>query len=342
MSPPFAKPGARTARPLALLACAALAVIALATASPAAGADIGALQARVDEAQGQAQTLASELEAKQQQLLAAQQQAAAAAAREQQLTEMLAVGEQRAAELGQKVDEAKHRLALEKARLRSARAALADRLVEIYKSGVPDATLLVLSSDGFDDLLTRSDYLHMIENSDTRLATRVEQVRDAVAFQLGVVENLKARQDAYNARLASARSEIGAVRRRAESEAAQLEAIRAARAATLYQLRSDIGGWISEIERARRISAAQAQATVGQWLGGPYSIPAAIVMCESGGNYGAVNQSSGAGGAYQILPSTWSLYGGQGSPQHGSKAQQDQIAAQIWADSGAGAWVCAG
>ena len=37
-------------------------------------------------------------------------------------------------------------------------------------------------------------------------------------------------------------------------------------------------------------------------------------MCESGGNYGAVNPSSGAGGAYQILPSTWALYGGQGAP----------------------------
>ena len=35
-------------------------------------------------------------------------------------------------------------------------------------------------------------------------------------------------------------------------------------------------------------------------------------------------------------------YGGKGSPQNGSKQQQDQIAAQIWADSGSGAWVCAG
>ena len=65
-------------------------------------------------------------------------------------------------------------------------------------------------------------------------------------------------------------------------------------------------------------------------------------MCESGGNYGAVNPDSGAGGAYQILPSTWELYGGEGKPQHGSQAQQDEIASQIWADSGSSAWVCAG
>ncbi len=65
-------------------------------------------------------------------------------------------------------------------------------------------------------------------------------------------------------------------------------------------------------------------------------------MCESGGNYGAVNPGSGAGGAYQILPSTWSLYGGQGAPQDAPKEEQDRIAAEIWADSGPGAWVCAG
>jgi muramidase (phage lysozyme) len=54
-----------------------------------------------------------------------------------------------------------------------------------------------------------------------------------------------------------------------------------------------------------------------------------------------VNPSSGAGGAYQILPSTWELYGGQGEPQNAPKAEQDRIAAEIWADSGGSAWVCA-
>jgi septal ring factor EnvC (AmiA/AmiB activator) len=335
------KPGSRIRRRRLALACA-LTLCALAVVSPAGATDIGALQSQVDDARSQAGALAADLEAKQAQMVAAQQQAAAAAARERQLSALLAVGQQRAAELGRRVDEARHRLALEKARLRRARAALSARLVEIYKSGVPDAASLVLSSDGFDDLLTRTDYLRMIEDSDTRLAGRVEQVRDAVAFQLGVVENLKARQDAYNARIDSARSQIGAVRAQAESEAAQLAAIRAARAASLNELQSNISGWMGEIERAQQVSAQQAQETVGKWLGGPYSIPTAIVICESGGNYGAVNPSSGAGGAYQILPSTWDMYGGNGSPQNGSKEEQDQIAGQIWADSGSGAWVCAG
>ncbi|SRR5579872_792145 len=73
---------------------------------------------------------------------------------------------------------------------------------------------------------------------------------------------------------------------------------------------------------------------------GGYSIPAGIVACESGGNYGAVNPSSGAGGAYQILPATWAAYGGQGLPENAPKAEQDRIAAQIYATQGPSAWTC--
>ena len=113
------------------------------------------------------------------------------------------------------------------------------------------------------------------------------------------------------------------------------------------QLRSNIGGWVEDIEAARAAAerAASEQAAeeqVGQWLGGPYSIPAYIVMCESGGNYGAVNPSSGAGGAYQILPSTWDLYGGEGAPQDASKGQQDADRGPDLGRLGPGAWVCAG
>ncbi len=73
---------------------------------------------------------------------------------------------------------------------------------------------------------------------------------------------------------------------------------------------------------------------------GDYSIPSSIVQCESGGSYSAVNSSSGAGGAYQILPSTWQAYGGQGLPQDAPVAEQDRIAAEIYARQGASAWSC--
>jgi hypothetical protein len=73
---------------------------------------------------------------------------------------------------------------------------------------------------------------------------------------------------------------------------------------------------------------------------GGYSIPSSIVQCESGGNYSAVNPQSGAGGAYQIMPSTWHAYGGQGLPQDAPKSEQDAIAAKIYSSAGPSAWVC--
>jgi hypothetical protein len=85
---------------------------------------------------------------------------------------------------------------------------------------------------------------------------------------------------------------------------------------------------------------AAAPAPTGSSSTGGYTIPSSIVSCESGGNYSAVNPSSGAGGAYQILPSTWHAYGGQGLPQDASPAEQGRIAAQIYAAQGRSAWSC--
>lgn len=77
-----------------------------------------------------------------------------------------------------------------------------------------------------------------------------------------------------------------------------------------------------------------------QNAGGKWAIPSYIVRCESGGNYRARNPS-GAGGAYQIMPGTWTAYGGSGSdPASASPAEQDRVAAKIYAAEGASPWVC--
>ena len=53
---------------------------------------------------------------------------------------------------------------------------------------------------------------------------------------------------------------------------------------------------------------------------------------------------AGASGYYQIIPSTWKLFGGAGPAAYlTSKSEQDAVASRIW-NGGAGAsnWVCAG
>jgi muramidase (phage lysozyme) len=81
---------------------------------------------------------------------------------------------------------------------------------------------------------------------------------------------------------------------------------------------------------------------VGSWIG-DFSIPSSVVMCESGGNYRAVNPNSGAGGAYQMLPQTYKGLGGRyAAPQVAPRWEQDQLAAKLWAGGrGAGNWACA-
>jgi septal ring factor EnvC (AmiA/AmiB activator) len=322
-----------------LLALLALAVLAAATAR---AADIGSLRTMVEHGRGEAEQLAGEIRAAQEELSGARAEAAAASRRERRLSGLLAQGQERAARLAAAVAASEHDLTLERRRLRRARAALARRLIAIYESGSPSTAAVILGSADLDELAIRSEYLQRIQSSDSELAARVEQVRNSVRRELDRVAALKRRVDAYNERLAAARSEIAGVRAEAQAAAARLREVSAARAGALAELKRKIGGWVKDIEEAEAASRAAAEETVGRWLGGPYSIPTYIVMCESGGNYGAVNPSSGAGGAYQILPSTWALYGGQGLPQDAPKAEQDRIAAEIWADSGGSAWVCAG
>lgn len=322
-----------------------LLVAVLAIAANARAADAGSLEAKLSSARGEAGSIAAGLRESHEQLTAAEGEAAAAEAHEERLSGLLAEGEERAAALSDKVALTRRRLASERARLRRSRQALAERLVAIYESGTPSTASLVLGSSDYQDLLTQTEYLREISESDSALASRVEQVRNAVEHEVGVVSDLRQKAVAYDERLAAARSEISAVREAAQASASHLQSVSAGREASLAQLKRSIGNWVAEVQEARAAEArvsteAEAEEEVGRWLGGPYSIPAYIVMCESGGNYSAVNPSSGAGGAYQVLPSTWELYGGKGEPQNAPKAEQDRIASEIWADSGPSAWVC--
>jgi peptidoglycan hydrolase CwlO-like protein len=342
------------------VAAAAVACGAALTAGVAAAhaQSISDLNARIASAQQQAQSLSADVQAKADQVAAAQQQAAAAAQREAQLSSLLAAGQQRSAELAVKVDQTQAHLQRVRARLHRAVTALQRRLVSIYEGNAPDATAILLNSRGFEDLANRAEMVGRIEKADAALASRVRTLRTEVKTALAAVRQAKAEQDAYNARVADARDQIAAVRANAEAQAAKLEAARQQEAAAIQTLQSNVSSWENQVQQiqaaqaaaaaeaaqqaqeAQQASAASAQQTVANWVGN-WAIPEAIVMCESGGNFNAVNASSGAGGAYQILPSTWRLYGGSGAPQDASASLQSQIAAQIWRDSGPSAWACA-
>jgi hypothetical protein len=82
-----------------------------------------------------------------------------------------------------------------------------------------------------------------------------------------------------------------------------------------------------------------------------YSSLAGLVQhFESGGNYTAVNPQSGAGGAYQFVPSTWNQYASQigvntsqyPTAQSAPPNVQDAVFQQAVSQRGLGDWTCPG
>jgi nucleoid-associated protein YgaU len=63
----------------------------------------------------------------------------------------------------------------------------------------------------------------------------------------------------------------------------------------------------------------------------------ALAQCESGGNW-AINTGNGFSGGLQFTPQTWAGFGGTGSPENASRAQQIAVAEKVQATQGWGAW----
>jgi predicted XRE-type DNA-binding protein len=151
---------------------------------------------------------------------------------------------------------------------------------------------------------------------------------------------LEAKQRAQAAEVMRRRDALAAMAAALHARQTALSQARAARLAALQRTRASR-------QRAERIlarlEAQRAAAARAVGPGGPWAIPWPIVQCESGGQNLPPNSAS-ASGYYQILDSTWRGLGG--STPHAyqaSKAEQDRLAARLWA-GGAGArnWVCAG
>jgi peptidoglycan hydrolase CwlO-like protein len=327
-------------KPLALTAACVAAIFFGLLAAGSSPALAQSLREQKSEAAARVDSLSEQLTSDRAGFDQASAEADAAAAREAELSGRIASGEARAAELRQDLETEEAELAKTRDRYRRAQGLLASRLTQIYMAGTPDTTDILLGTDDFSDLATQAEYVASIRSADQRLAGRIREVRTSLVESVDRIDELKGQAEAQVAALAAARSSFASARAAAEASAAEFASLAAFRESEISKLKSDIDQWEQEIQRREAVSAEQAQEEVETQLGGPYAIPTYIVMCESGGNYSALNPSSGAGGAYQIIPSTWEAYGGEGLPHEASKAEQDRIAALIYADSGTAPWVC--
>src|SRR3954453_455834 len=329
-----------------ILGAGIAAVLVIAAGVGFAGAKDPSLGDKIDAAQSDAGQLSDRVDAQTSRIASLTSQAHQAGAHAMELNAQVQDAEARSHELAGQLDRSERRLDQLRGEYGTAVKELDQRLVAIYESDAPDYVTVLLDSNGFADLSTRSDYLNALHHADMRIANKVASLRDQMAGTVHQVADLKQQSDSEAAQLASAKTSFEASQQVANQSAA---AVASARAGTQSSL-SDAQDQVAQLEQEKADQQAASDAGSGStssgsgspaYLGGPYSIPTYIVMCESGGNYHALNASSGAGGAYQILPSTWAAYGGQGAPQDAPKAEQDRIAAEIWRDSGPSAWSCA-
>lgn len=239
-----------------------------------------------------------------------------------------------------RLEKSRKRLASQQRRLRRDRKVLADNLSASYKRGNPDLASVVIEAGAFAELIERFEFERSVQSANGRI---MDNVRDARAqtkktersLQKAVPEQRRQKAEVQRERDALAERGSALRERRAvlaEAKAARLAALRATR---------------SDRQRAqrtlKRLVDQQQKASVDKsGPGGPWAIPWAIVQCESGGQNTPPN-SAGASGYYQFIPSTWKGLGGSTAHAYqASKAEQDRLAAKLWA-GGAGArnWDCA-
>ncbi|MFT4035048.1 MAG: transglycosylase family protein [Patulibacter sp.] len=330
------------ARPAAVLATATAAPFVLWSTLPlgAHGASQGQVEQRIEQGKQREHSLRSAAQRLGRLEQIAERGVNVLQQRQAQAQSELDRWERRLASTETRLAAARKRLASEQRRLERDRTVLAGNLRASYLRGRPDLASVVISSDGFADLVERFRYESDLR---TRNAEILDHVREARARTQKVERSLNGIVPEQRSETAAVRRERDAVAQRTAALVQRRQLLAQARQARLQALRATVSDRKRAERTLKRLIAEQQRASVDKsGPGGPWAIPWAIVQCESGGQNLPPN-SAGASGYYQFMPATWRGLGGSTSDAYkASKAEQDRLAAKLW-NGGAGAsnWDCA-
>jgi murein DD-endopeptidase MepM/ murein hydrolase activator NlpD len=220
----------RTSRLCLALAVAGGLVLALSVTNVASGQDLqselDSKRAQLDQEQQRQGVLSTELSHYNDRL--------------EQLAGEVAVLRNREAIVQAELDRVKAQLRREKNRLEVLKHQLGrslnvlrGRLVQIYRSGRPDVLTVMLESDGFEDLVSRYEYLRRIEEQDADIVGRVRGLRNE---SRNTVERIEAARD----EIAAKKAELERTRMQLEAREAELDFVRDRKASALDEVHSDI------------------------------------------------------------------------------------------------------
>jgi peptidoglycan DL-endopeptidase CwlO len=134
------------------------------------------------------------------------------------------------------LERAKRHLAVVRARLKRALVNLREHLVAIYQSGTPDVLSVIVSSEGFDELVDRSEYLSRINGLDEAVVVRVRDLRDEVKRTVARLRTTKNRIEAARDAIAAEEQALASARSAVQSRQAELVAARRQREAALSKI----------------------------------------------------------------------------------------------------------
>ena len=159
-----------------------------------------------------------------------------------------------------KLEKTKDRLARLKVYLARAQKVLGQRLVQMYKDGEPDALTVVLESNGFADLLERTQFLDRITNQDNQIITRVRTLKALTTKQTNELARLQKKQKAAAAAIEARRNQVAAVKGKLVSSRSDLQSARDGRQVILTRVRSTRKRLEGDLSKMQAQVAAQLRA----------------------------------------------------------------------------------
>jgi murein DD-endopeptidase MepM/ murein hydrolase activator NlpD len=156
---------------------------------------------------------------------------------------------------------ARDRLAILREHLKRALVVLRERLVAIYQSGTTDTLSVILSADGYEELVGRSEYLQQIQEGDEAIVDRVRDLRDQAKRTVRRLREAKRRIEAARDAIAAEERRLASARAAVEARQFELVAARGDRATALAGIRSherELHGDVSDLQAQIE---AQLQAT---------------------------------------------------------------------------------
>jgi murein DD-endopeptidase MepM/ murein hydrolase activator NlpD len=168
-----------------------------------------------------------------------------------------------------KLEKAKDRLARLKVYLGKAQKVLAQRLVQMYKNGEPDVLTVVLESNGFADMLERTQFLERITTQDNQIITRVRTLKAETDKQTKQLGALQKQQKAAALAIEQRRNQVGAVKGRLVSSRTDLQGARDGRRVILARVQSSRKRLEGDLSKMQAQVASQLRAVQGAPPAGP-------------------------------------------------------------------------